>query len=545
MKVTKGLSEIFKTSIWDLHPDELNALRSAIMRNAALGIEVESASSFHGSFLLSAKKQFQDRLYIGDADVVSGHFDLEADDRIINVLSITGPITRDGGGCSYGSRDHRDWLMRAADMEQTIGHIIIIDSPGGSAASKYDYEQAIDYIHSKGQKVIAFIDGMAGSAGYAIAAMCDEIYVMNLSNQVGCIGSMCAFYIQRHGDVNAVTQERYIELYAEGSPYKNREMREAAEEKYDSWIAYLNKSAEDFKALVRKNRPNVTEEQMLGDTYEAREVVGTLIDGQKTFDECVERLLEISGYTMVDGLLVPPAANGDADEDESQESRQVIENNNNNQKTEDMSLEYPRIMAASKAEALESVDEAVYLHKDLAEELEAHLAAAEETAAALDSKTAEVVALTEKISQMEAAQAEINEKLSQMETAHAEAIEKLNQEHTTTLDTLKSEHETALKDAADKAAAEMEQMKSEHASAVAELNDKLVEAAATIDAKEAEIVELAGKPATQDKGEAPADNNSGASAQVRESLTAVRPGMTTAERRAALRQTEERLRRTV
>lgn len=532
MKVTKGLSEIFKTSIWDLHPDELNALRSAIMRNAALGIEVESASSFQGSFLLSAKQQFQDRLYIGDADVVSGHFDLEADDRIINVLSITGPITRDGGGCSYGSRDHRDWLMRAADMEQTIGHIIIIDSPGGSAASKYDYEQAIDYIHSKGQKVIAFIDGMADSAGYAIAAMCDEIYVMNLSNQVGCIGSMCAFYIQRHGDVNAVTQERYIELYAEGSPYKNREMREAAEEKYDSWIAYLNKSAEDFKALVRKNRPNVTEEQMLGDTYEAREVMGSLIDGQKTFDECVERLLEISGYTMVDGLLVPPAANGDADEDENQESKQVIENNNNNQKTEDMSLEYPRIMAATKAHALEAVNEAVYLHKDLAEELEAHLAATEDTAAALTAKTSEVVALTEKI--------------NAMEKAHAEAIEKLNQEHTATLDTLKSEHETALKDAADKAAAEMEQMKSEHASAVAELNDKLAEATATIDAKEAEIVELAGKPAAQDKGEAPADNATVVrKPDTAEQLNVCKQGMSASEKREAMvrRMEELRLRR--
>lgn len=528
-----------------MHPDVLATLRSNILHNIAGKVEIAATTSMEGSFLLKSSSLFQDRLYIGDAEIVSQNFDLQEDDRIINVLNIGGPITRDGGGCSYGSRDHRDWLMQAADMPETIGHILIINSGGGASASKYDYEQAIDYIRSKGQKVIAFIDGIACSAAYAAACMADEVYVMNLNNEIGCIGTMCATYLQRHGDVNAVTQERYIELYAEGSPYKNREFREAAEENYDEMVRIISESAEDFKALVRERRPNVTEEQLKGDTYKAADVVGTLIDGKKTFDECVERLLEISGYTMADGLLVPPTANGDADEDENQESKQVIDNNNNNQKTEDMSLEYPRIMAASKAEALESVDESVYLHKDLAEELEAHLAAAEETAAALDSKTAEVVALTEKISQMEAAQAEINEKLSQMETAHAEAIEKLNQEHTATIDTLKSEHETALQDAADKAAAEMEQMKSEHASAVAELNDKLAEAAATIDAKEAEIVELAGKPAAQDKGEAPADNNSGASAQVRESLTAVRPGMTTAERRAALRQMEERLRRTV
>lgn len=514
-----------------MHPDVLATLRSNILHNIAGKVEIAATTSMEGSFLLKSSSLFQDRLYIGDAEIVSQNFDLQEDDRIINVLNIGGPITRDGDGCSYGSRDHRDWLMQAADMPETIGHILIINSGGGSSAAKYDYEQAIDYIRSKGQKVIAFIDGIACSAAYAAACMADEVYVMNLNNEIGCIGTMCATYLQRHGDVNAVTQERYIELYAEGSPYKNREFREAAEENYDEMVRIISESAEDFKALVRERRPNVTEEQLKGDTYKAADVVGTLIDGQKTFDECVERLLEISGYTMVDGLLVPPAANGDADEDENQESKQVIDNNNNNQKTEDMSLEYPRIMAATKAHALEAVNEAVYLHKDLAEELEAHLAATEDTAAALTAKTSEVVALTEKI--------------NAMEKAHAEAIEKLNQEHTATLDTLKSEHETALQDAADKAAAEMEQMKSEHASAVAELNDKLAEAAATIDAKEAEIVELAGKPTTQDKGEAPADNNSGASAQVRESLTAVRPGMTTAERRAALRQMEERLRRTV
>lgn len=522
-----------------MHPDVLATLRSNILHNIAGKVEIATTTSMEGSFLLKSSSLFQDRLYIGDAEIVSHNFDLQEDDRIINVLNIGGPITRDGDGCSYGSRDHRDWLMQAADMPETIGHILIINSGGGSSAAKYDYEQAIDYIRSKGQKVIAFIDGIACSAAYAAACMADEVYVMNLNNEIGCIGTMCATYLQRHGDVNAVTQERYIELYAEGSPYKNREFREAAEENYDEMVRIISESAEDFKALVRERRPNVTEEQLKGDTYKAVDVVGTLIDGQKTFDECVARLLEISGYTIVDGLLVPPAANGDADEDENQESKQVIDNNNNNQKTEDMSLEYPRIMAASKAEALESVDEAVYLHKDLAEELEAHLAAAEETAAALDSKTAEVVALTEKI--------------NAMEKAHAEAIEKLNQEHTAEIelakaacDAAEAAHAEALQVATDKAAADIEALNAEHAAAVAELNDKLAEAQATIEAKEAEIVELAGKPAAQDKGEAPADNATVVrNTDTAEQLNVCKQGMSASEKREAMvrRMEELRLRR--
>ena len=526
MKVSKALREIYRTKIWDFLPDELNAIRSMISHNSAMGVIVEDIPALDGSFITTASNNFQDKLYIGDAEVVSWENKLKADDRIINVLNIGGPITRDGGACSYGSRDHRDWLMHAADMKQTIGHVIKINSGGGSAMAKYDYEQAIDYIHSKGQKVIAFIDGTAASAAYAVACMCDEIYVMNLGNQVGCIGTMCAFYIQRHGDVNPNSLERYVEVYAKGSPYKNRETRDAAEGNYESLIKMLDKSADDFKELVRKHRASVTEEQLLGDTYQAYEVVGSLVDGQKTFEECIDRILEISGYAIVNGVLKYTGIPA------NESSKQVIDNNNTNKKTEDMSLEYPRIMAATKAHALEAVNEAVYLHKDLAEELEAHLAATEDTAAALTAKTSEVVALTEKI--------------NAMEKAHAEAIEKLNQEHTATLDTLKSEHETALKDAADKAAAEMEQMKSEHASAVAELNDKLAEAAATIDAKEAEIVELAGKPATQNKGEAPADNATVVrKTDTAEQLNVCKQGMSATEKREAMvrRMEELRLRR--
>ena len=531
MKVTKGLHEILSTRFWDMHPDVLTTLRSNIFHNITAGVEIAATPALDGSFVLTSSSQFQERLYLGDAEVIADCIELQEDDRIINVLNVCGPITRDGGGCSYGSRDHRDWLMHAADMPETIGHVIIINSGGGSSASKYDYEQAIDYIHSKGQKVIAFIDGMACSAAYALASMCDEVYVMNLNNEVGCIGTMCATYLQRHGDVNAVTQERYIELYAEGSPYKNREFREAAEENYEEIMKIISASAEDFKALVREKRPDVTEEQLKGDTYKAGEVIGTLVDGQKTFEECVARLLELSGYSMVDGLLVPPAAGADDNEDDDQESKQVIDNDNINQKIEDMSLEYPRIMAASKAHALEAVDEAVYLHKDLAENVEAHLAAAEDTAKALTAKTAEVVALTEKINQMEA--------------AHAEAIEKLNTEHTAALDNLKSAHETAMKEAADKAAGEIEGLKAEHEKAVSELSDKLAAADKTIADKEAEIVELAEKPAAPEKGDAPADNATGATAKVRESVTVIRKGMTAKESREALRKLEEELMRKI
>ena len=417
MKTAKGLHEIMSTRLWDMHPEVLSALRSNIYGHIAERIPVDGVSSLEGSFVATAKSNFQDRLYLGDAEMIASNLELDENDRIINVLSVEGAITRDGGGCSYGSREQRDWLLAAADMDETIGHILIINSGGGSAASKYDYEQALDYIRAKGQKVIAFIDGMACSAAYALACMADEVYVMNENNQIGCIGTMCAFYTQRHGDVNAITKERYVELYADGSPYKNREFRAAVEEDYNGIVDDLNQSAEDFKALVRMHRPQVTEEQLLGDTYNAGDVIGTLVDGQKTFEECVERLLEISGHTT---------ASVNEKLNEEKENEDI-----NSKPNYDMSKEYPLIMAAVQAPTLESDQEdAVYLHKEFCENLEARLAAAEEMEKLLADKSAELDALTENVSTMEA--------------AHAEAIEKLNAEHADMVEALKIEHEAAI-----------------------------------------------------------------------------------------------------
>jgi hypothetical protein len=56
---------------------------------------------------------FEDKLYVGNIHRIESHLyyedeELADDDQIINVVVVDGPITRDGGGCSYGSKDWRD-----------------------------------------------------------------------------------------------------------------------------------------------------------------------------------------------------------------------------------------------------------------------------------------------------------------------------------------------------------------------------------------------------------------------------------------------------
>lgn len=507
-----GLHEILTTRLWDLYPAALHAYKDQVMHNVYghIPFVIEHDNLLRPS-MVSSHDNYKEQVYVGEAESMKG---ITATDQVINIISINGPITRGGGACSYGSKEIRDFVKQAADIPQTIGHIFCIDTPGGSAQSKYDFEQAINYLHERGQKAIAFVDGMACSAGYALAAMCDEIYVMHPNHQVGCIGTMCAFYSQRHGDENEQTHERYIELYAEGSPYKNREFREAAEGNYESLMADLNRSAEDFKAMVRANRPNITDEQLLGDTYDASEVVGTMIDGIGDLNDCILRMLEITGQTKSDTNSV------------SESDGETIDNDNKNQIQKEMK-DYLKIQAALGENALCSdKEDALFLNAEQCEVLEQHLGECEQKANALDAKMTE--------------NASLNAMIETLKAEHEEAINKLNEEHVSAIETLKAEHATEIDELGKTHDSAMETLKAEHATEVESLNEQLesvnqelAQAKDDVSAKEAEIVALSQQTIEAPKpAEAPADNNVAAEKECDSRVC--KENMTAKERREAL-----------
>lgn len=524
-----GLHEILTTRLWDMHPTALQAYSGQVMHNVygRIPFIIEHENLLRPSMVCS-NSNYKEVVYAGDAEYASN---LKSDDKLINIIGINGPITRGGGACSYGSKEIRDFVMQAADMPQTIGHIFCIDTPGGSAQSKYDFEQAIDYLHERGQKAIAFVDGMACSAGYALAAMCDEIYVMHPNHQVGCIGTMCAFYAQRHGDENEQTHERYIELYAEGSPYKNREFREAAEGNYESLMADLNRSAEDFKGMVRTNRPNISEEQLLGDTYDAVDVVGSMIDGIGDLGYCIERMLEITGEQVAEPVEEPveTPSNDDVESTEVEENEMKEnenDNDNNNQIQKEMK-DYLKIQAALGENALCSdKEDALFLNAEQCEVLEQHLGECEQKANALDAKMTE--------------NASLNAMIETLKAEHAEAINKLNEEHASAIETLKTEHATAVEELGKAHDSAIETLKAEHTEAInalnvqlEDVNKELTQAKEDISAKEAEIVALSEQTVEAPKPvEAPADNN--VVAEKEYDGRVCKENMTAKERREAL-----------
>lgn len=522
MSSYRGLHEILTQRTWDIHPEALLAFKELIDKNMAGHIPyVMEHEHLVKPYFLSSRDQFREQLYVGTARYIKWYEELRDDDQIINVVSVNGPITRNGGACSYGSKEIRDFLIQAADMDQVIGHIILIDSPGGSSDAKYDFEQAISYIREKKQPIIALVDGMACSAAYALAGLCNEIYVANGKNEVGCIGTMAAFYYTPDGAQDEQTKSIFIERYAEGSPYKNKVIRDLNDGDDTLLMQELNRSADDFKSMLKKYRPQVTDEEMLGATYQAADVTGTLVEGTSTMQECIERVIELSGNgTMQNGEPgqnepIEPSGKPEEEPDDT-DDKQIStnqSNNINNVNQQEMSKSYEKIQTACGAGALESDKNGLYLQTVYCEKLEEYIAQSEQKAETLDAKMQEIAGL--------------NEAMNQLKIEHEKAI-----------NDVKSEYETKLNEANEKLAnaeASAADVKQQLEAQLKEANDKMAE-------KESELNEMSNAATLSPKPEAPKSDgvNGGSKASTPLVCSAEKSAE---ENRNALKERMEKLRR--
>ena len=229
------------------------------------------------------------RVYDDEWDEDGDNQDIPKEDvKYINILRLTGPMTRGGGECSYGSLEMRDMLMEAADRDDVVGHIIYCRTPGGMATTLIDFRKAIDYIHSKGQKIYMFCDGTVASGGAFLSAMCDGVFAYNEEDEIGSIGMYTAFFTMENGAVNAITQEKYVEYYAEKSTEKNRPYRDGGD--MEAIAKETNEYLDELLAAMKQDRPSIKEEQMNGAMFKMKDVVGTIIDGICTLPELCERI---------------------------------------------------------------------------------------------------------------------------------------------------------------------------------------------------------------------------------------------------------------
>ena len=116
------------------------------------------------------------------------------EETVIPVIRLHGPIM--AGGSQFrpavNLANVAPLLQRAFDDKQAPAVAISINSPGGSPVqSRLIYRRIRDLALEKNKKVIVFVEDVAASGGYMIAAAGDEI-IADPSSIVGSIGVVSA-----------------------------------------------------------------------------------------------------------------------------------------------------------------------------------------------------------------------------------------------------------------------------------------------------------------------------------------------------------------
>lgn len=120
------------------------------------------------------------------------------------VVDVRGPLVQRADGMmalfcdSYGAIKAR--VAAALEDGSTRAVVIRFDSPGGDVAGCFETAREIRAMaRAKDKPLLAFVDGMAASAAYALASACDEIVVTS-TGLVGSIGVIQALADQSRAD---------------------------------------------------------------------------------------------------------------------------------------------------------------------------------------------------------------------------------------------------------------------------------------------------------------------------------------------------------
>lgn len=297
----------------------------------------------------------------------------------VSVISIIGAITKYDQPCGPSGLTTKLQYLNAAAQEDSIGAIILkIDSPGGEGSFLDVFAQAIRQID---KPVIAYIEGMAASAGYWIASQADEIFASSTMDMIGSIGAYVTL-----ADYKKYFEQKGIdikEVYADASTEKNKFFHDLFSEEPDDTLlkASLNELVDKFHADINIKRNINDTHALAGAIFHGEDALQTnLIDGFKSFDEVVQHAF------------------------------QLIQNNQNNQL---MAKEknYPHI-----AQSLNFENDTIVLTEDHASLSETQLDHLEAALEKVHSEKQQVQDLTQKLADKDKVLQEKDDSIAQLQT---------------------------------------------------------------------------------------------------------------------------------
>jgi len=264
---------------------------SSILRNVQNGVSLDIPEvKLNSISLLEIKNETR---------LIKNTWNLENRDSFegIGIINLNGPITKNGGASSYGTKQLSNSMLQMSKDSRIKGFVIITDSGGGSSAAVTLMQDAINEVKQT-IPVYSLIEkgGMAGSAAYGIISASTKIYSEDGMNIVGSAGTMIQFSGKPNGTVDQ-DGEKHITLYATKSTAKNKDFEEAIEnDNYKLIVSnLLDPVNENFLQSIITNRPILKGSNYdNGHTVFSKDAVGTFIDGIASFDEVVSMILSDS-----------------------------------------------------------------------------------------------------------------------------------------------------------------------------------------------------------------------------------------------------------
>lgn len=326
----------------------------AISEDHAMALAPLLSSVFTPNLEFDAKEPIQPSSIA--VSVTDGNDSSEEQSHTINVITISGALTKQTQMCGpAGMALIGEWVQRADADPSIDGHLFKFDTPGGTVVGT---EELGNIIKNCKKPTLAYIDDLCCSAGYWLASNCNEIVANNTTAEVGSIGVLLSF-----ADVQPAYEKMGVVFHTITAPQSTDKVTRYAKLRAGDYTDYQNEVlkplGDKFIHVVKSNRGNLDEKQFFtGKVFHAQDVVGTLIDSIKTFDQALHRLAEMCDRSS-----------------------------NSNSKTTTMQL--PMLAKATGVDEFESSDGSIVLSETMASAVEAVLTSAEQTNASLQQQLQE------------------------------------------------------------------------------------------------------------------------------------------------------------
>lgn len=172
------------------------------------------------------------------------------------VVSLKGPMLKEGTWCSYGTEEIAAEIIKAGAHNNINSVVIDISSGGGAVDSVAPLVFAIKKVENEFRKPVVASADLCASAGYWTASACSRIVANNnISAHFGSIGVMCSFM-----DMQPIYESmgaKFHTIYSKHSSHKNISFTKALEGKYDLIkVEELDPLALKFQDTIKENRGN-------------------------------------------------------------------------------------------------------------------------------------------------------------------------------------------------------------------------------------------------------------------------------------------------